>query len=166
MVKLGCILFVAGHTTQAGGRIMGWKFTFATSLAVLLLFAAPSKLFAQCTWCTTLVEVCCDADTNGSQIELPCNTTEIWAHFDHSSLNRIWVEVKNLDTGTIIATSLLNCDCDRKQVWSGGTLSSGTNIGFRAKCYPCSGSDCGLGNAHVKFFSPSSNTCAPNCSGS
>ena len=166
---LGCILFAAGHTTQAGGRIMGWKFTFATSLAVLLLFAAPSKLFAQCTWCQTVTDACCDGTGTAVNYQIGCTTSEIYVQYDISNLNRVLIELTNLDTSTTLFSGYLSCDCDRAQIWKDNMvpLASGTNLRLKASCEPCTqGGDCAIGNVNVKFFTPSSNTCAPNCSGS
>ena len=141
---------------------MNWKLPCALLGLVLVL---NMNAIAQCTWCYTISEVCCDGDTSNSDIQIPCATSEIWVYFDYSSLDRVYVDIINLDTGLTIAFKELNCDCDRRKLWQ-GTLAANTNLSFRAYCHNCTGEECALGNSHVKFFTPSSNTCAPNCSGS
>ncbi len=151
---------------------MGRKTAFALSLAALTLFAAPSNLFAQCTWCKTVTDVCCDGNYTVAEDTLPCALTSIYIYYDAPRDDRVHALIYDVSGGGEMLIAELNddgedCDCARELIFS-DPINAGHVLRFKIECRKCKNdqTSCDAGSVSVKFFTPSTNTCAPNCTGS
>lgn len=142
---------------------MSWKLSCALFGLVLVLNVSA---FAQCTWCTSVTDACCDGHT-ALDYTLPCATTDIYFQYNGSAANRVEVVLYDFTSGSeVLLQSAVSgaCDCQKGLLYS-GSLASGTVVRFKVKCYDCT-DDCDTGNITVRFYTPSTNNCAPSCVGS
>jgi len=147
---------------------MSRTFAFGMITVGLFLLATPSSVLAQCTWCTSTVDACCDGHSS-LDYTLPCATTNIYFQYNGSADNRVEVVLYDITGGgEILLQGATNgaCDCNNSHLYTAATpMPSGTALRFKVRCHDCNG-DCDEGNVTVKFFTPSSNACAANCVGS
>ncbi len=135
-----------------------------------MILVAGAQVFAQCSWCKTATDVCCDSDFSGITYELPCNTSSIYIQYDGAANNRVEFIIADVSGGQYSElvhgnqNDFEHCDCAKYFVYS-SPINAGHVLQFKVKCRECS-DDCDHGNLSVTFFTPSSNTCAANCSGS
>lgn len=148
---------------------MGRSITFGLLVASLFMLADPSSLLAQCSWCTTVTDVCCDGNFSSVDYTLPCNTSEIWVYYDAPGNDRVHVIITDVSGGGSIPVAEQNipgsnCDCTRYRIYTGG-INAGHVLRFKISCVKCSTNQtsCDSGTASVTFFTPVGNLCAPFC---
>ncbi len=142
---------------------MYWKLPCLVLGWILVMNASA---FAQgCSWCTSVVETCCNGTRTDLLYTLPCATSNIYYYYNGPAND--WVEIlifEVTENGDVFLASQTGaCDCAKSQIYSGATKSSGTVLKFSVYCSGCPGHACDDGNITVKFYTPSSNNCAPNC---
>lgn len=141
-------------------------------LASITLVLWTSFAFGQCSWCVTATDnVCCDTDFGtAATYTLPCNTSAIYVQYEASTTNRIEFIIADVSGGGYFelvhanADPGDNCGCRKYKVYS-LPINAGHELSFKVKCLACE-EDCDNGSESVKFYTPSSNSCAPNCTGS
>lgn len=152
---------------------MGRNMTFGLLVTGLLMLAAPGNLIAQCSWCTTVTDECCDGNFSSVDYTLPCTTNKIYVYYDAPGNDRVHVLIYDVSGGGEIFVAERDmdgqdCNCAKYQVYAGTDINSGHVLRFKIECQKCNDEDtsCETGTASVKFYTPSTNTCAPNCNGS
>jgi len=145
---------------------MNWKLPCALFGLVLVLNVSA---FAQCTWCTSVTDACCDGQHSSTDYTLPCATSTIYYHYNGTANNEVEILIYNVTGGSeVFVVSNVGteiCDCARTQIYSGATIASGDILRFKVNCKGCD-ETCDNGKITVRFFTPSTNNCAPICVGS
>lgn len=146
---------------------MNWKLP---CLVLMLVLAMNVNVFAQgCSWCTSHTDACCDGHTS-LDYTLPCATSLIYYQYNGSANNRVEVVLYDITGGgeTLLQGAVSGaCDCQKGLLYDSGMtpIPSGNTLRFKVRCYDCT-DDCDTGNITVRFYTPSSNNCAPSCVGS
>jgi len=138
---------------------------------MLSLLVMNGRVLAQgCQWCTSVTDACCDGEFSDVVYTLPCNTSTIYIQYDGTANNRAEFIIADVSGGQY--TELVHgntsdndhCNCAKYLVYN-LSINANHDLRFKVNCRECT-ETCDNGNLTVKFFTPSSNTCAPNCSGS
>jgi hypothetical protein len=147
---------------------MGRKITFGLCVFATCFLLAPASVFAQCSWCTSVTDACCDGEFSSVDITTTCNASSVWVYYDCAASNRVEIFLYEVSGGTEtllahVDDSGQRCNCAKFQIYS--SVNADHVLRFKVNCEGCTDS-CTEESVQVYFFTPNSNICAGNCFGS